>query len=91
MRAEEALGVSEEEPTPTSPLSHPSRRRGEERCGGGWSFPPPIYMREEEWCGGGWSFPPPAYAKEEEQCRSREKQTSRSGLRHASSRALSAC
>jgi hypothetical protein len=34
MRAEEALGMSEEEPTPTSPLSHPSRRRGEERCGG---------------------------------------------------------
>jgi hypothetical protein len=42
-------GVSEEEPAPTSPPSHLSRRREEERCGGGWIFPP-LGAREEEWC-----------------------------------------
>jgi hypothetical protein len=57
--------------------------REEERCGGGWSFPP-RGAREEERCGGDWSFPPRG-AREEERCRSKEKQTSRSGLGPASS------
>jgi hypothetical protein len=47
---EEAPGVSEEEPPPTSPLSCPSQRREEEWCGDGWSFPP-HGVREEERCG----------------------------------------
>jgi hypothetical protein len=45
---ESHVGVEkEEELPPTSPLSRPSRRREEERCGGDWSFPPPAYTREE--------------------------------------------
>jgi hypothetical protein len=71
--------MSEEEPPHTSPLSHPSRRREEERCGDGWSFPPPAYARAEERYGSGWSFPSRG-VREEEWCGLREKQTSRSSL-----------
>jgi hypothetical protein len=49
---EPPIGV-EEEPSPTSPSSHVSQRREEERCGGDWSFPPPAYVREEERCDDG--------------------------------------
>jgi hypothetical protein len=77
----ESSESEEEEPTPTSPSSHPSRRK-EERCGDGWSFPPPAYAREEEWCDDSWSFLP---------CGAREKQTFHSGLGPASLRAPSAC
>jgi hypothetical protein len=42
------VGVEEEESPPTSPPSRPIQRREEERCGSGWSFPPPAYEREEE-------------------------------------------
>jgi hypothetical protein len=51
-------GVEEEEEVPPStyPASHPMKpapsAREEERCGGGWSFPP-RGAREEERCGGG--------------------------------------
>jgi hypothetical protein len=53
-----AIGVEEEEiPALTSPLSHPMKPPPStmevEWCGGGWSFPPPAYMREEERCDGG--------------------------------------
>jgi hypothetical protein len=68
-------GVEEEEPPSTSRLSHPMKplpgARKDERCGGGWSFPPRTYMREEEQCNDGWSFPPRG-AREEERCSSRE-------------------
>jgi hypothetical protein len=67
----------EEEPPPTFPPSCPMK------------LPPDA--REEERCGSDdWSFPPHG-TREEEWCCSREKQTSHSGLRLASSRALNAC
>jgi hypothetical protein len=60
-----------------------SSDKEEEWCGGGYNFSP-TYVTEEERCDGGWSFPPPG-AREEERCGSREKQTSRNGLRPLSS------
>jgi hypothetical protein len=92
---EPPVGVEEdEESPPTSPLSCPIKpapgMMEEERCGGGWSFPPLACAREDERCGGGWSFPPRGM-REEERCGLREKQTSRSSLGSASSRAPSAC
>jgi hypothetical protein len=50
---EPPVGIGEEEESPpTSPLSCPMKpplgMREEERCGGGWSFQSPTYMREEE-------------------------------------------
>jgi hypothetical protein len=52
---EEPPGVPEEEPPPTSPQSRPMKpppgAREEERCGGGWNFPPLAYVKEEERCG----------------------------------------
>jgi hypothetical protein len=78
---EESLGIEEEERCgrpPTSPSSRPMK--------------PPPGVREEERCSGsdGSSFPPHE-AREKERCSSREKQTSRSGLRTAFSRASNAC
>jgi hypothetical protein len=73
---EEPPADVEEEPPPTSSSSRPLKR-----CLGA----------REEWCGGGWSFPPSACARKEEWCGLREKQTFRSGLRPAASRAPSAC
>jgi hypothetical protein len=80
---EPPVGIEVEEPPPTSSPSRPSWRREEERCGSGWSFPPPAYVREE-WCDGSWSFPPRG-AREEERCGSREKQIFHSDLGPASS------
>jgi hypothetical protein len=85
------VGIDEEEePSPASLPSRPSRGREEEWCSSGLSFSPFAYVREEEWCGSSLSFPP-RDAREEKRCDSREKQTSRSGLRPASSRAPSVC
>jgi hypothetical protein len=70
-------------------MKHPSYAREEERCGDDWSFPPLTYVREEERCDNGWNIPP--YDVREERYGSKEKQTSRSDLGSASSRALNAC
>jgi hypothetical protein len=59
-------------------------KEGGGACGSGWSLPPPAYVREEERCGDGQSFPHRGI-REEERCGSREKQTSCSSLRSASS------
>jgi hypothetical protein len=54
-------GVEEEEPPSTSRLSHPMKplpgARKDERCGGGWSFPP-RGAREEERCSSRENKPP---------------------------------
>jgi hypothetical protein len=73
---EPPASIEEEEPLPTSPLSRLMK--------------PPPNVRGDEQCSGGWSFPPHG-VREEEERGSREKQTSCSGLRLASSRILNAC